>query len=107
MMITLNEFIDTLDNEWSETGFFEKLRYDNIIDFDRGFELLENVKSFQINEEKELINRKLVSLLWYIPQFMEWQKERLSEKYDNELMKKYNKIIGHFNNEIERILGLP
>lgn len=106
-MSTITQLKKALNREWDEGGFFEKLRYEPSIDFIRGEELLNIIKSFDISDEVENIDRDLVRLLWYIPQFMEWQKEILNESHSKDEMKRYLQITNYFNNELERILGTP
>ena len=54
--------------------------------------------------EEELIPRRVVSLLWYIPLFMEWQKERVEGAIG---LKDYRNKKTLIENELERILGVP
>ena len=55
----------------------------------------------------DFLHKKIVSLLWYIPIFMEWQKETLRKKYDDLTIRKYESLMNRIQGEIERILGYP
>lgn len=99
--------IEVLNKNWNENGFFKKLRYPSEIDFSQGNDLLENLKSFSINPETTFLNRDLVRLLWYIPQFMDWQKERLADKNTENNYKLYLALSGQISEQVERVLGYP
>ena len=101
------QLILDLDIQWSENGFFEKLRYARKIDFEQGHTLLNSIKSFSLDDTLINIDRNLVRLLWYIPQFMNWQIEKLSENNEKEIIQEYIKLCNLYNNELERILRLP
>lgn len=101
------EIIQILNNCWDENGFFEKLRYNNELDLNSGQNLLKSLKKFVIKEDINQINRELVRLLWYAPQFMDWQEERLIENISENEFKTYQSLSGKLSQEIERILGYP
>src|SRR5438552_1605020 len=96
------EQIEQLDLSWDmDLGFFGRLRqgyFDN--ELYKGFSIL--LKSISY-EEDELIPKRIVSLLWYIPLFMEWQKERVQQEIN---LKEYNSLKQNIENELERILGI-
>jgi hypothetical protein len=96
--------IEILESEWStDDGFFWQIRQGcfNVGAFERA---LKKVAAISIAEDFDL-PRRLVSLLWYIPLFMEWQVERILE--NNGDMVAYTKAITIITNEIERLLGVP
>lgn len=96
--------IRTLESEWEpEQGFFWRVRQGvfSEADFQRALSKVSSIEGF----ENELIERRLVSLLWYIPIFMHWQKDRVLEKGgDGEA---YAKAIAAMTNQVERLLGVP
>src|ERR1700761_5158348 len=99
-MITQKQLTE-LDASWEiGVGFLGKLRDGRFDDklYENFMRLLEN-----INFEGDTVPKRAVSLLWYIPLFMEWQKERLTSRPTNE----YNKIKTKIESELERILGVP
>ncbi len=67
-----------LDKEWLEGGFLYKLRN---LEFDVSgymrFEGLLHTAKQVDNQTSDAINRRFVRLLWFVPQFVEWQIERL------------------------------
>jgi hypothetical protein len=96
--------ITELEDEWDlDTGFLGKLRL-GIFDSDGFEQLLEKLRSFQSSNEK-MIDRRLVSLIWYIPLFMFWQRERFFDQkpdYCN-----IDQAINQITSIIESILGTP
>ena len=96
--------IESLESEWSpDDGFFWRVRQGRFepAKFQRA---LEKVASISIAEEAQL-PRRVVSLLWYIPIFMQWQLERVQEVGGD--IPAYAKAITAMTNEIERLLGVP
>lgn len=53
----------------------------------------------------EMLPRRLVSLLWYVPLFMEWQTERVLEMGGDRAA--YATAVALVTSEIERLLGVP
>ena len=52
----------------------------------------------------DMIPRRLVSLIWYIPIFMTWQAERVKGSVD---IQEYQRIANQIEGKIEEILGIP
>ena len=98
------ETIKRLEGEWEQPeGFLGRLREGR---FDpAGFERFEQLVKSINHYQDEVINRRLVSLLWYAPTFMSWQRERVAEEGGNieELDSATTKIL----NLLEQILGVP
>jgi len=96
--------ITSLELEWSEeAGFFWQLRQGRFVlaDFQRA---LTKIKSVAIPEDGN-VPRRIVSLLWYIPLFMQWQVERVRENQGDSIA--FTGAITTITNEIERLLGVP
>jgi hypothetical protein len=66
--------------------------------------VLEIVSTISIAKDADL-PRRVVSLLWYIPIFMQWQVGRVNENGGDASV--YAKAIVAVTNEIERLLGTP
>ena len=96
--------ITNLEREWEfESGFLGRLRRGN---FDRAsLDRLIRTLDLVDTEGDTTINRRVVSLLWYMPIFMGWQAERVKEAGGDvaELDKATNRV----QNMLERILGVP
>lgn len=89
-----------IEAEWDlENGFLGKLRAG---DFDRATcqRLLETLSKV---EPEGTLDRDFVRLVWYIPIFMEWNRERVAADSLKDYEKAANKILA----EVERILGIP
>jgi hypothetical protein len=55
--------------------------------------------------DEVLINRRVVSLLWYMPLFMGWQRECVQESGGN--VEDFDKASNLVQTSIERLLGVP
>ncbi|MDI1447601.1 hypothetical protein [Polyangium sp. 6x1] len=96
--------IEALESEWSlEDGFLGQVRQGRFSaeDFQRA---LGRLAAMSIEEDAE-VPRRLVSLLWYIPIFMQWQVERVRELGGD--VATYTSAIQLMTNEVERLLGVP
>jgi len=101
-----NELQKSLEMFWDlETGFFFKLR-NSAIDLFEGEKLLSYLEGIDFSGESSL-DKEIVRLLWYIPLFMSWQFDRLSEIYARSEMNKYEELSNKISSEVERILGVP
>jgi len=96
------ELIAALEQEYDqEEGFLGLLRlghFDSLAR-DRFLELLRSIRL----EPSELIDRRVVSLLWYIPLLMQWQERRLDADERTALQETLNAV----TTELERVLGVP
>ena len=100
----LSQLVDLLEAEWApEDGFFWKLRQGafDARDFERARSVLARL-SFQ---EDANLPRRLVSLLWYIPCFMEWQGPRVKEGGGD--VDAYSNATATMTNLVEELLGVP
>ena len=96
--------IRVMETEWSpENGFFWRLRQGQFTseEFTRA---LAKLRGLSIETDAEL-PRRLVSLLWFIPQFMQWQTERVKKAGGDAA--EYERAVALARNEIERLLGVP
>ena len=51
------------------------------------------------------VDRRLVSLLWFMPLFMEWQHQRVEDRGGDRLV--LERATNRVHDSIERILGIP
>jgi hypothetical protein len=96
--------IEMLESEWApDDGFFSQIREGCFVagEFNRA---LGKVASISVAEDAD-VPLRLVSLLWYIPLFMQWQVERVSENGGD--MIAYENATTTMTNEITRLLGVP
>ncbi|NNB89034.1 hypothetical protein HPC50_17985 [Corallococcus exiguus] len=93
---------EELEAAWSdEDGFLVQLRMGNF-DSAKADALLTMLKRMDLGGSGPL-ERRVVSLLWYLPLFMSWQRERVEPKRLIELAK----VEALATNEVERLLGVP
>ena len=99
-----HEWIQLLESEWSKPdGFLGQVR-EGVFDYKRGAAFLEMLESIKLPEDST-IDRRLVALLWYIPNFLIWQKERVMEKGGNAIA--FEQLTNRVQGIVEEILGVP
>lgn len=98
----LSRAIQHLEDAWSEeNGVLFRLRM-GYFDAVSGDDLLQMLRGINVDEDEHL-PRRAVSLLWYMPGFVRWQRERV-EPQDRTKLDRLETLI---TNELERILGVP
>jgi hypothetical protein len=98
------QIIDLLKAEWDlNSGFFGKLRQGNYdpVGYRRVKLILEEIDF----GEASSVDRRIVSLIWYLPLFMSWQHERVAERGGD--VTSLRSASDAVEAEIERILGVP
>jgi len=102
--MTTEELIQALEAEWSpDDGFFWDLRSGKFSS-DASGRVLGLLRGVSL-DAASAVPLRLVSLLWYIPQFMGWQAERIRQTQGD--VEGYERVVASFNGEVERILGVP
>lgn len=100
--MTLSEAIDQLEAQWSdEQGFLFQIRMGRF-DLAKAEDLVLTIEQIEATDASS-VPRRAVSLLWYLPLFLGWQRERIDPKYWGEL----DRVITSVTNQLERILGVP
>ena len=96
--------ISELENEWDfEHGFFGILRR-GIFDSAALQRLIYKLNAITLLDESQ-IHRRVVSLLWYMPLSMEWQRESVQESgFD---IAEFDKAANLVQSSVERLLGVP
>jgi hypothetical protein len=104
--MTQENIMKILNDAWEmEGGFFYEVR-NRKFDLKKGTKLHHSLKSFELNV-KSTIDRNLVRLLWYIPIYLEYQKDILKSVLIEEEYLDYIKLANGIQEEIERLLGYP
>lgn len=101
--MTIAAIIVQLEAEWNTDGFFDRVRngeYDAI----RGQAVLAVLRAIKIGDE-DMVPKRLVSLLWYLPSFLVWQIERIAEKGGDRAA--YERFVTEVENALEEVLGVP
>lgn len=100
----MEEVLVLLRREWdAETGFLGGVRYRQF-NQEHLERLINTLRATNI-ENQPCLDRKLVALLWFMPLFLEWQKQSYEEtdiQYE-----KLDTAINRIVNELYRILGIP
>lgn len=96
--------IEQLNREWEpQNGFLGKVRY-RTFDPDGLDRLIQTLEAIDIEEGKSL-DRRLVSLLWFMPIFLEWQKPSFEEAGID--IKTLDSAINRIMPLLYKILGIP
>lgn len=105
-MIT-NELIESIQKSWeAEEGFLYKIRY-RIFDKKSGDYLLSQLMKVKLNSDVKHIDKELVKTIWYIPIFLEFQKESIETTQTETTYHDYIKLLNKIQDEVGRILGYP
>ena len=98
------ELIRAIEREWfMDTGFLGKVR-EGAFDVKEGDQFVQFLDAIRLPEQDE-IDRRLVSLLWYIPIFLSWQKERVVERGGD--AEEFTRLTDRALASVQRILGVP
>jgi hypothetical protein len=96
--------INRLEREWDlEQGFLGRLRMGEL-DVDR-FSRLKQVLESIDSKDDSLMNRRVISLLWYMPLFMSWQRDNFLN--DEKKMQFLDRAVNEVTSALENILGIP
>lgn len=101
--MTEAESIESLEREWSPPDGFMFVLRQGLFDpfaYERVLALLRSLP-----ELGEVVSRRLVSLLWYLPTFVSWQQERVMEAEGD--LAALARAEVEIRNEVERLLGVP
>lgn len=99
------EWAYALEVAWDEQGFLGRIRMGR---FDRtaGECFLQALRTIDLGV-CEAINRRFVSLLWYIPLFLLWQRPRIVEAEGEQQALEYDWLSNAIQAAVEEILGIP
>jgi hypothetical protein len=90
--------IAALEAEWApDDGFFWHVR-DGRLDL-VGLERTKAKLARMAFDDASQLPRRLVSLLWYVPLFLEWNRQRHPADHGG--------VVDDLSKEIERLLGVP
>jgi len=102
-MNKIDNLIQFLEYEWGEDGFLYELRK-GIYTEKKAEDFFSNLGNFNISNE-ELIPKRLISLIWYLPIFLSWQRERILKNGGN--IERYDLFSTKIINILESIFGIP
>lgn len=99
----IEALVEKLDAEWADGGFFSLVR-DGLFDVPRGDRVLEILRAIDI-KENDYVPSRLLSLIWFMPSFLEWQVDRVRERGGD--TDSYRRFITEVHNTLERSVGVP
>jgi hypothetical protein len=98
-------WIEFLESAWNDpNGVLVKAR-DGEFSPVEGKAFVERLRRIEIGPGSE-IDRRLVSLLWYLPQFLEWQTERVTQS-DPTVALPYMQFSNAVLELVSNVLGVP
>lgn len=104
--MTEEELILTVDKAWEiEDGFFYEIRSLKF-DKEKGEKLYQSLAEAKLREGL-VIQKKTVRLIWYIPIFLEYQKDSLKSVLDEADFQDYLRLSNRIQSDVERLLGCP
>ena len=96
-------YVDQLDAEWADEGFLGKLRTGAFAAEDAA-RFLTFLRGIDI-PEGALVPKRAISLFWYLPTFLLWQRGRVAERSGN--LETFDRFVTEVHNTLERVLGTP
>jgi len=101
--VTIAAIIEQLEIEWNTNGFFDRVRNGDY-DATLGQAVLSVLCAIKIGDE-DMVPKRLVSLLWYLPSFLTWQTERIAEKGGDQVA--YERFVTEVETTLQGVLGVP
>jgi hypothetical protein len=101
--VSIGGIVERLEAEWDTNGFFDRIRRGDY-DAARGQAVLAILRAISIGDE-EMVPKRLLSLLWYLPSFLAWQAGRIAEKGGDGAA--YDRFVTEVHNILEEVLGVP
>jgi hypothetical protein len=98
------KWIGYLEAEWSKPECFLGRARQGLFDSPQGEMFLRKLQLI-LFQNGERIDRRLVSLIWYIPIFLHWQKERITENGGDGVA--FEQLTNRVQAAVEGILGIP
>lgn len=103
--MTPEDAIDELEAAWAEpAGVLYQLRQ-GALNADGMADLVALLGTIEVGADASSLPRRFVSLLWYVPLFVCWQKERVQQNGGN--ADAVARFAGEITNDVERVLGVP
>lgn len=99
----VDQVAEALEVEWDIEGFFDQVR-NGVFDPKRACHVLGLLREIDV-DDSQVLPRRLVSLLWYMPMFLGWQLQRVEEKGGE--IASFERFILDVQNILEEVLGTP
>lgn len=99
----IDHLVDQLEEAWDSEGFLGQVRIGKFSE--EGAEEFLKILAGIDFDSAPCIPKRLLSLIWYLPSFLDWQTERVLERGGD--VEKYKKFIIDVLNTMEITLGIP
>jgi hypothetical protein len=99
----MEKLIQQLEAAWDENGFFDHLRA-GLFNPTEASDFMIVLRSINLDDQ-EMIPVRLLSLIWYMPSFLDWQRDRVAEKGGD--ADGYARFITEVMNVLEEVIGVP
>jgi hypothetical protein len=96
--------IEELERFWDpDGGVFARLR-EGVLDGGGLESVASRLEAIEVSEDADF-PRRFVSLVWFIPIFFEWQRERVQEQGGD--MRDFARLQNRLTGAVQRLLGVP
>jgi hypothetical protein len=99
----MQDLIDQLESAWDCDGFLGRLREGAFAQQD-AIAFLSLLRSIDL-EDDDRIPKRFLALIWSLPTFLQWQRERIEERGGD--LAAYDRFITEVHNVLEDVLGAP
>jgi hypothetical protein len=103
MIMKIDQLIEAIENQWDTDGVLGKIRTGEF-NSEAGKELINLLEQINIDDDS-LVHKRLLTILWYLPTFLIWQRERIDEKSKN--VSEYDHFVTGVHNTLENVLCVP
>ncbi len=103
MIMEIDQIIEAIENQWDEEGILGKIRVGEF-NSEAGKEFIYLLEKINIDDDSA-VPKRLLTILWYLPTFLIWQRERIDEKGAN--VSEYDHFVTGVHNTLENVLGVP
>ncbi len=101
--MTIDDVCSQLEEAWDDDGFLGQLR-GGIFDPESSTAFLQLLRKIHI-EGSSLLPARMLSLIWYIPLFLQWQEQRVGDNGFDSVT--YQKFVTTVINTLEEVVGVP
>lgn len=95
--------VGLLENAWDLGGFLGRLR-EGVFHESDAVAFVEMLRSVSIGDN-EPVPKRLLVLVWYMPLFLDWQKDRIAEV--SGVVSEYERFVTEVINVLEEVVGVP
>ena len=101
--MNIEQMTEFLEIAWDDGGILAQIRAGRF-DENEAEKFLHALKNMRV-DDNALLPKRLVSLMWYLPGFLEWQRKRVEDVTGN--LAPYERFIVETHNTLEDVFGIP